>query len=81
VNDAQFARSFIRNTSYCDLSASSSSVGKLLLLGVPRPVVDHAISETLADVDMVDVARQAAIAYQRRLQHSPAPDDSAKDTE
>ena len=78
VNDAQFARSFIRNTLILRPLGELQLRRKLLLLGVPRPVVDHAISETLADVDMVDVARQAAIAYQRRLQHSPAPGDPRK---
>ena len=78
VNDAEFARSFIRNALILRPLGELQLRRKLLLLGVPRPIVDDAVSETLTDVDMVDVARQTALAYQRRLQHSSAPDDPRK---
>lgn len=78
VNDAEFARSFIRNSLTLRPLGEIQLRRKLLLLGVPRPVVDSALSETLTGVEMVDVARQTAIVYQRRLQHSPAPGDPRK---
>jgi regulatory protein len=78
VNDAEFARSFIRNTLTLRPLGELQLRRKLLLLGVPRAVVDDAVGETLTGIDMVDVARQTALAYQRRLQHSPAPDDPRK---
>ncbi len=78
VNDAAFARSFIRNSLTLRPLGEIQLRRKLLMLGVPRRVVDGALSETLTDVDMIDVARQTAIVYQRRLQHSPAPGDPRK---
>jgi regulatory protein len=78
VNDAEFARSFIRNTLILRPLGELQLRRKLLLLGVPRPIVDDAVGETLTGVDMVDVARKTALVYQRRLQHSPAPDDPRK---
>jgi len=78
VNDAEFSRSFIRNTLVLRPLGELQLRRKLLLLGVPRPVVDDAVNATLTGVDMLDVARQTAIAYQRRLQHSPAPEDPRK---
>lgn len=78
ANDAQFARLFIRNTLTLRPLGELQLRRKLLLLGVPRAIIDDAVSETLADVDMVDVARQTALAYQRRLHHAATPDDPRK---
>lgn len=74
VDDAAFARSYIRNALTLRPLGEIQLRRKLLLLGVPRTVVDDALRETLTDVDMVAVARHTALAFQRRLTSS-APGD------
>jgi regulatory protein len=78
VNDAEFARAFIRNALTLRPVGELQLRRKLLLLGVSKPIVDDAVSNTLAGVDMTDVAREAALAYQRRTKNSPASGDKRK---
>jgi len=78
VDDAGFARAFIRNALTLRPLGEMQLRRKLLLLGVPRTVVDEALRETLSGVDVVEVARQTAIAYRRRLAHSPGTEDPRK---
>lgn len=78
VNDEVFARTFIRNTLTLRPLGEMQMRRKLLLLGVPRTMIDDAISDTLMDVDMIEVARGIAATCLKRLKRSPAPDDPRK---
>lgn len=78
VNDAEFARSFIRNALALRPVGELQIRRKLLLLGVPKVLVDDAVSHILGEVDMTAVAREAALAYQRRSRNSPASRDPRK---
>ncbi len=78
LNDAGFARAFIRNALTLRPLGEMQLRRKLLLLGVSRTVADEALRETLSGVDVVEVARQTAIAYRRRLLHTPGPEDPRK---
>jgi regulatory protein len=78
VNDAEFARAYIRNTLTLRPVGELQLRRRLLLLGVSKQVIDGAVASTLADVDMSDVARKAALAYRKRLQHSAKSEDPRK---
>jgi regulatory protein len=78
VNDTEFARTYIRNALAIRPVGELQLRRKLLLLGVSKAIIDEAVASTLADVDMTDIARIAALAYQKRLRHSPGTEDPRK---
>lgn len=78
VDDGAFARAYIRNTLTLRPIGEMQIRRKLLLLGVPRTIVDEAVRETLGSVDMIDVAHGIAVAYMNKLKRSPLPTDPRK---
>jgi regulatory protein len=78
VDDATFARMFIRNTFTLRPLGEMQVRRKLLLLGVPRPVIDGAVRETFSEVDVSAVALDVARTYLKRLKRSPVADDPRK---
>ena len=78
VNDAAFARTYIRNALTIRPVGEVRIRQKLLLLGVDRATLDEAIRETLGDVDMVAVARGIAQKFLRRTHSTGKVSDPRK---
>jgi regulatory protein len=78
VNDAAFARTYIRNALTVRPVGEARIRQKLLLLGVDRATLDDAIRETLGDVDMVAVAREIARKFLRRTRSTGKVSDPRK---
>ena len=79
VNDAEFARTYIRNALALRPVGEARIRQKLLLLGVDRETVEDAVRETLGSVDMVAVAREIARKFLRRA-HSPGRESDPRKT-
>lgn len=78
VDDAAFARTFIRNTLALRPIGEMQIRRKLLLLGLSRTIINDAVRDTLGNVDMIDVARGIAQSYMNKLKRSPTPADPRK---
>lgn len=78
INDAAFARAYIRNALAIRPVGEARIRQKLLLLGVDRATVDEAVRETLGDVDMVAVAREIARKFLRRKSGTGKDPDQLK---
>jgi regulatory protein len=70
VNDAEFARSMIRNSLAVRPVGELTIRRKLLLLGVARPVVDDAIHDVYRARDPSAVALTVARQFLKRKSHS-----------
>ena len=66
LDDALFARSFIRNAMTLKPTGRALLRRKLLLLGVDRTLADEALDEILANVSQQDEAGRAASAFVRK---------------
>jgi regulatory protein len=66
LDDAAFARSFIRNALTLKPAGRVLLRRKLLLLGVDRTLADEALDEVLAGVSQQDEAGRAASAFVRK---------------
>jgi regulatory protein len=66
LDDAVFARSFIRNALTLKPTGKVLLRRKLLLLGVDKTLADEALDEVLADVSQHDEAGRAASAFVRK---------------
>lgn len=78
VNDAAFARTYIRNALTIRPVGEARIRQKLLLLGVDRVTLDDAVRETLGHVDMVAVAREIARKFLRRTRSTGKDSDPRK---
>jgi regulatory protein len=78
VNDAVFARTYIRNALTLRPVGEARIRQKLLLLGVDRATVEEAVRETLGPVDMVAVAREIARKFLRRSRNTGKEADPRK---
>ena len=76
IDDAAFARSFIRNALTLKPTGRVLLRRKLLLLGVERSLADEALDEILADVSQEDEAERAASAFVRRKSASTKKGDA-----
>ena len=78
VNDAAFARTYIRNALVIRPVGEARIRQKLLFLGVDRSTVEEAVRETLGQVDMVAVARETARKFLRRTRTTGKESDPQK---
>lgn len=72
LDDAAFARAYVRNALALRPSGTVLLKRKLLLLGVDRAVADEALGEILGQVDQADEAARAAGKFLSRKPRSPA---------
>jgi regulatory protein len=78
LNDAEFARLYVRST------LSGRPVGKMilrkkmLLLGLDSPTVDAALEQTFADLNQEEMAMEAALKFVRRTGKLGSPMDRRK---
>ena len=77
IDDARFARSFIRNSLTLKPTGRVLLRRKLLLLGVGKALAEEALDEILAGVSQGDDAERAASAFVRR-KSSSMKNDGAK---
>jgi regulatory protein len=78
VNDAEFARTYIRNTLILRPLGEIQLRQKLLIFGVDRDTVDSALRDELGAVDVDDIALTVARRYQARTAGRGATDDLHK---
>jgi len=74
LDDAAFARAYVRNALALRPSGSILLKRKLLLLGVDRAVADEAVGEILGGADQAAGAAQAAEKFLARKRRSAADD-------
>jgi len=72
LDDAAFARAYIRNTLALRPAGSIFLKRKLLQLGVDRAVADEAVGEVLGGIDQADAAARAAEKFLARKRRRPA---------
>lgn len=63
INDAEFARTYVRNALALRPQGEIQLRQKLLLLGVARPVIDDCLREIMPGVDVEHMARTLAERY------------------
>lgn len=78
VNDAEFARMYIRNALALRPQGELQLRRKLLLLGVARPLIDQVMQEIMPGVDEEETARALARRYVARSRNAAPPDDLRK---
>jgi regulatory protein len=78
VNDAEFARTYIRNTLTLRPLGEIQLRQKLLIFGVDRTTVDDAIRDELGAVDVDDIALTVARRYMARTAARGSSDDPQK---
>ena len=70
LDDAEFARAFIRNATAIKPTGAILLKRKLLLLGVKKETVEQALQEELAEADQHGAAAKAATAFLKRARTS-----------
>jgi regulatory protein len=78
VNDAEFARTYIRNTLTLRPLGEIQLRQKLLIFGIERATVDDAIREELGAVDVDDIALAVTRKYLARSAGRGSADDPRK---
>lgn len=78
VNDAEFARTYIRNTLTLRPLGEIQLRQKLLIFGIERTTVDDAIREELGAVDVDDIALAVTRKYLARSAGRGSADDPVK---
>ncbi|MBK7258047.1 MAG: RecX family transcriptional regulator [Ignavibacteriae bacterium] len=78
VNDAEFARTYIRNTLILRPLGEIQLRQKLLIFGIERATVDDAIREELGAVDVDDIALAVTRKYLARSAGRGSADDPRK---
>lgn len=78
VNDAEFARTYIRNTLTLRPLGEIQLRQKLLIFGIERATVDDAIREELGAVDVDDIALAVTRKYLARSAGRGSADDPVK---
>ena len=72
LDDAAFARAYIRNTLALRPAGRILLKRKLLLLGVDRALADEAVGEILRGIDQAEAAKRAAEKFLARKRRRPA---------
>ncbi len=78
INDRQFAEMYIRDALALKPVGTMVLRRKLLLLGVERTVVDNALAEAFADVDMHQLVLRVAQQFLKRASTSRKQEDPRK---
>ncbi len=78
LDDAQFARMYIRNATVVRPAGRILLARKLLALGVPKDLIDQALTDTLSVDDQQDAAFKAAEQLMRRAGNARRKEDPRK---
>jgi regulatory protein len=78
LNDAEFARMYIRDAIAAKAVGRTLMKRKLLLLGVEKSVVEAALDETFGEVNVEESALEAARKFMRKSTATHKPSDMAR---
>ncbi len=77
INDAEFARMFLRDALALRPKGKAALKRKMLLLGLDKSIVDESLQEAYSDTDQEEAATRAAERFMRKGNGKKASDNAA----